>query len=72
MRVIVPSIKNHMANLLEDIYCTNGQFGVHEYVMENHPDWEWDYCEPCESRSPVFVCVGVNICAACFTVFEEE
>jgi hypothetical protein len=35
-------------NKLVEIYDKSGQEGVYEWVKEKHPEWEWDWCKPCE------------------------
>jgi len=34
------------------IYEQGGQYAVYDYVNENHPDWTWSPCEPCEDETP--------------------
>jgi hypothetical protein len=69
--VIVPAWSNQIARTLTNLYDDGGQGAIFDYVREHHKDWDWRYCLPCESDSPVFKVEGEKICAVCFTVFEK-
>jgi len=72
INVIVPAWSNDIARILTNIYDDKGQDGVFEYVLDNHRDWDWDDCIPCEWESPVFKVEGFDICAVCFSEFENR
>lgn len=43
-----------LSELCYQIYNQRGQEAVFEYVEAKHPDLEWEYCAPCECRSPIW------------------
>lgn len=72
INVVVPAWSNDIARILTNIYDDKGQDGVFEYVLEHHRDWDWDYCVPCEWEGPVFKVEDYDICAVCFSEFENR
>lgn len=36
----------------EAIYVKSGQDAVLDFISKNYPQIVWDWCEPCEYRSP--------------------
>lgn len=53
---------------LVDAYDRKGVSGVYQWVMENHPEWEWSPCEPCEEDTATWD----GVCSVCFTVKEDN
>lgn len=48
---------------LVEVYEEGGQYAVYAWVEEHHPDWDWEWCAPCEDETPTWD----HVCAACFT-----
>jgi hypothetical protein len=46
------------------LYEKTGQSGVFDYILKNHPETLWTYCEPCESDSPT----EENTCLVCGSI----
>ena len=53
---------------LLDAYDTNGSIGVYQWVSENHPEWDWSPCVPCEQKTYTWE----EVCSVCFTVKEDN
>lgn len=49
------------------IYEKHGQSAVFDFILENHHDQPWEYCEPCEMKSPVTE-EADSACLVCGTV----
>lgn len=49
-------------------YEAGGHSGVCDWVYNHHPDWDAEFCEPCDAVSPVWN----GVCAACFSVIDKN
>jgi len=43
----------NIAEKCQEVYEASGQSAVFDYILSNHPETAWDYCEPCEIQSPM-------------------
>lgn len=45
--------QHQLSEWCERIYSKEGQSAVFDFILEYHHDQPWNYCEPCETNSPV-------------------
>lgn len=43
---------NNLSETCERIYTERGQDAVFAFILAEHPEVEWRWCEPCEIISP--------------------
>jgi hypothetical protein len=67
---IVPKYNDELAQTLTNLYDEGGQSAIYDYVNEHYPNWDWDFCEPCDCDSPVYKYESYRICAVCFSDFD--
>jgi hypothetical protein len=56
--------KPSLSEICYDIYQRKGQYGVYDFIKANHPEIEWDDCEPCEDRTPIDADGDCLVCAS--------
>ena len=61
-----------MSHTLRDLYDKGGQSAIYDYVLENHTDWAWTFCEACDCHSPIWETENYYLCAVCWSVLEIE
>ena len=57
---------------LLDLYDNGGSSAVFDWVHANRPEWEWEWCEPCEEDTPSWLDDTDDICAVCFSEREVK
>lgn len=65
---VIDASHDETERALVDAYNRKGVSGVYQWVMENHPEWGWSPCEPCEEDTATWD----GVCSVCFTVKEDN
>jgi hypothetical protein len=63
---------NNLYETCERIYTESGQDAVFAFILAEHPEVKWGWCDPCEINSPADTDQTCLVCGSPTTQMQDE